>query len=102
MEIRLGHPALDRAVAEVDTGADSLGSTRRRAATHVGRLLDGGWSGAAADSFADAWEEWLAGADQVLDGLRSIGAALELTGRELMTADATAGGTTARLTERLG
>lgn len=48
----------------------------------VEALLSGGWTGSAADGFAHGWEQWHAGATEVLDALRSMGHLLGNTGRD--------------------
>ena len=102
MDVLLGYAALDNAVAEVRLAAGDLEGARREAASLIDRLLDGGWSGAAAESFGAAWEEWLAGEEQVRSALASIEAALVATGDQLSTADHDTGARLARMIGRLG
>jgi WXG100 family type VII secretion target len=62
---------------------------RARVATlhaDVDGLLDQ-WHGAAATGFADGWAQWSQGVHDILDGLRSMGAALGDTGANYQTSD---------------
>jgi len=102
MDLHLGYDVFDRVVADVRNAVDTLEKTRRRAAGDVGALLDGGWTGAAAGSFAAAWQEWLAGADQVQAALGSVVASLETSRRGVTAADASSAERTRHLLERLG
>ena len=102
MEIRLGDDALTEAVAGVRRALDGVDATRRRAADRVELLLDGGWSGSAASSFADAWQDWLGGAAVVSRGLVDVGVALATIDRDLRGTDLTAADRASTLAERLG
>lgn len=84
MEVRLGQDVLDTVVAQVRDA------------------VDGGWSGAAAESFAAAWQEWSTGAEQVCAALTSIVASLETARRELAAADGASAADSHSLLERLG
>ena len=50
-------------------------------------FLQGGWTGLAADSFADAWSDWRRAADDVLTGLVTIRDLLEATHGDLSARD---------------
>lgn len=101
MDVRLGTDALAEAVAAVRRTEDSLAATRSRAAVRVEALLDGGWSGRAADAFASAWWEWLDGAAVVARGLADTGEALAATDRDLAASDLTASDRSSLLADRL-
>jgi WXG100 family type VII secretion target len=102
MQLLLGYVALDAAVAAVHDAVAELADGRRRAEALVDRLLDGGWSGRAADSYSAAWQEWLAGEQQVREALNAIEAALAGTGQHLAATDHEAQAHLGRLAERLG
>ncbi len=102
MDVLLGYDVFDTVVADVGDAIGTLAASRRRAGDDVARLLDGGWSGDAADAFAVAWQEWCAGADQVQAALTSIAAALGTTRRELTTVDDVAAAESHDLLGRLG
>src|SRR5688572_11396585 len=87
MELRLGYDAVDRGIDQVREAVDTIDVTRRRAASDVSALLDGGWTGAASESFGEAWAEWLAGAAQVSAALSSIAGSLSWVRRDLTHAD---------------
>ena len=88
MELLLGYAALRGAVGEVGSAVEALDETCRRSAAEVERLLDGGWQGAAADAFAAAWSEWLAGAAEVRGALASIGDGIAVSHRLAAASDA--------------
>lgn len=100
--IAADHEAFRDAVADVRRAADRLRGDRDRVARRVDALLDGGWRGAAATSYAAAWEEWTRGADRVLAGLDTMGDLLEAVDASLLRTDAGCGAGLGRLTARLG
>ena len=102
MELVLGYDAFDRVLGDVCDAVDSLAMTRLGVGRDVAAVLDGGWSGAAADSFADAWASWLAGAEQVEAALSSIASSLAVTRRAVTLADDAASSGSSLLSERLG
>lgn len=101
MELLLGYAALREAVGEVGSAVDVLDEACRRSAADVERLLDGGWRGAAADAFAAAWAEWLAGAGEVRAALASIGDGIEVSHRLADAADTATTSDLAGLHERV-
>jgi WXG100 family type VII secretion target len=50
-------------------------------------LLSGGWQGDAANGFAQGWEQWLHGAEEVLDALHDMGGLLGDNGRNYQLGD---------------
>lgn len=60
---------LSAAQAQARDIAAELRSGQHQLAAVVSDLLGGAWSGTAASAFAAGWDEWLAGAGEVLDGL---------------------------------
>ena len=75
---------------ELQTGVRSLSET-------ITELLGGGWSGAAANQFSAGWQEWRAGADQVLAALYSEGQALQATATSYADSDSATAGVLDRL-----
>ena len=69
MTIEASHPAFRTALADLDRGVEQLSGCRDRVSRDVATLLDGGWTGIAADAFDAGWEEWRAGAGEVLAAL---------------------------------
>ncbi|WP_018680392.1 WXG100 family type VII secretion target [Actinokineospora enzanensis] len=49
--------------------------------SEVDELFSGGWQGPAAAAFADAWQDWRDGADEVVDGLKDMSRLLSATER---------------------
>lgn len=102
MDVLLGHHEFEVGIGRVRAAVTALDETERRAARAVDRLLDGGWTGAAAAAFGAAWEEWLAGAADVRVALVSIADSLVVVRRELELADLGSVAATDRIRERLG
>jgi WXG100 family type VII secretion target len=102
MELCVDHPAFRAAVADVAAASDRLRADRDRVAHQVEVLLDGGWSGAAATSYAEAWSDWCFGAEQVLEGLVAMGQLLDAVHLDLSERDLGAQSGLDRLTARLG
>ena len=102
MDVSLGFHEFEVGVGRVRAAVTVLDETERGAARDVDRLLDGGWTGAAASSFAAAWEKWLAGAADVRVTLESIADSLTFARRELDLADLGPVAATHRIHERLG
>lgn len=102
MPIHLGYDAMALARARLREAAEQLEEARSTAARQVENLMDGGWSGAAADAFNDAWQDWLGGAGSVCDALEQIELALCATQRDLIARDEDAEGLLAPLHGRIG
>ena len=101
MTIELDHQTFDTAVADVRAGADAFHEARQRVGREVGALLDGGWSGLAAGSFADGWADWQAAAGDVLDGLLAMGHLLDAVHADLAARDADSQATLDRVALRI-
>jgi WXG100 family type VII secretion target len=56
-------------------------------------LLGSGWQGRAAEGFAQGWEQWQAGANDVLAGLTAMARLLDATGQDYDSVDNTSAGT---------
>jgi uncharacterized protein YukE len=80
---------------ELRSRGDSLSETMRS-------LLGGGWTGVAAEEFAQGWSDWEAGCDQVLDGLAGMHDAMASAFAELHSSDDQQGATMGLLHQRLG
>jgi WXG100 family type VII secretion target len=76
MTIEYSQPEFHASVAEVRRAAASLTGARARAAGEVDDLLDS-WHGAAASSFASAWEDWLTSSARVASSLAGLADGLE-------------------------
>ncbi len=85
--VALIHEAFSKGIADVRVGAERLRRDRDSIDTRVGGFLGAGWTGVAADSFVDAWEEWKAGATDVLEGLTAMGDLLEAAHRDFVASD---------------
>ena len=106
MTIAVEHATFNAAVRDVRDAATELQALRDEAAYRVDAFLQGGWTGLAANSFADAWSDWRRAADDVLTQLVTIGDLLDLTHHDLSSRDLDAHAglepVVARLQARLG
>jgi ESAT-6 family protein len=64
-------------------------------------LLGGGWQGGAANGFADGWEQWRRGANEVVDALHTMGRLLGDSGRDYNDRDSGSADTLTRTGEGL-
>ncbi|MGH3348737.1 MAG: WXG100 family type VII secretion target [Nocardioides sp.] len=87
MGINLTHEAMQRAQSDVRRAAERIAHDRKRADLQVTGFLGSGWTGVAADAFADAWEDWKIAADQVELGLDSMAELLAAVHRDLLHQD---------------
>ena len=87
---------------EVASLADSLKHEQSALRASFQEFLGSGWTGAAADSFAEGWNGWSGGADQVLDGLHAVSRLLEQTRVAYDDQDDAVHETLDRLRSRLG
>lgn len=101
-ELRADHLAFRAAVVHVRGAAARLAEDRDRVADRVEALLDRGWRGGAAASYAAGWAEWTRAADAVRQGLDAMGDLLDTVDRDLVRTDAVAGDGLANLRARLG
>src|SRR5687767_12398334 len=69
MSVEVIHEAFRTAISDVGNGVETLTEARDDADARVTGFLRAGWTGVAADSFVDAWDEWKLAARDVLDGL---------------------------------
>jgi len=102
MTIAASHPAFRTALADLDRGVERLADCRDGLARDVGDLLDGGWTGLAADAFAAGWEQWCAGAREVLAGLATMRQLVGDVHEDLSERDASSAAALAEVTARLG
>jgi len=88
MTITVDNPAFRTALADLDRAADRLHTARRHLGQQVDGLLDGDWSGLAAEAFGEGWAGWCSGSQEVLDGLLALRRLVEAVRLDLMQQDA--------------
>ena len=100
-----GTVAIDRAAHEAassDLAARLAGLDRRRRAAELAvDLLLCSWRGDAATHFAQRWQEWDAGARDVIDALSALLGAIDLARADLAETDAASAQGADRLLGRL-
>jgi WXG100 family type VII secretion target len=74
-------------VAEI---GDELRTELNTLRTEMDALFSTGWQGQAANGFAQGWEQWQAGAGEVLAALRDMADLLTATGRNYGVTDQSA------------
>lgn len=87
MTIELDHQTVTTTVTVLGNGADTFHDARRRVVREVDALLDGGWTGVAADSFATGWADWQGAAGDVLDSLVAMTRFLDAVHADLSERD---------------
>ena len=106
MTLVLDHAPYDRRRGAVAAASERLAADQRRIDARVTGFLAAGWRGAAAASFADAWDDWTLAAGEVRDGLAAMAALLDAVHRDTVARDDAASASlaplSARLTDRLG
>lgn len=106
MTINLLHEAFTKGKSDVHQGALRLRDDRDDIDRQVSGFLRDGWTGVAADSFVEAWDDWKVAATDVLEGLESMGALLRAAHIDFVTQDEDAqhrlDQISARIIERLG
>lgn len=106
MDIR-HDPDLSLDPGELTAGADAVDTSAEDLRAHrdeIGCAVDGllaTWHGDAATAFAGLWEEWRAGADEVIGGLSASAAALRHARDQVVAADGDRADAHARLQGRL-
>ncbi len=106
MSFALQHDAFRAALTDVRTAAGDLRHERERIDRKVTGFLGAGWVGAAADSFAEGWDDWRLAAGDVLEGLVAMGQLLEAAHADFVAQDVGSrqrlDEVASRITDRLG
>ena len=79
-ELRADHLAFRAAVVHARGAAARLAEDRDRVAARVEALLDRGWRGGAAASYAAGWAEWTHAADAVRQSTSSARTSIRTSG----------------------
>ncbi len=87
MTINLVHQAMRKAQADVGAASARLADRRARADRRFTGFLGSGWTGVAADSFVDAWDDWTQAADRVQAGLDAMRQLLDVVEVDLTARD---------------
>ena len=101
MTVNMVHQAMRKAKSDVATASERLVDERAKADRRVIGFLGSGWTGAAADSFVDAWDDWKLAADQVKDGLDAMGQLLDAVHRDMTQQDEASQLALDRLSQRI-
>ena len=75
--MQLDNAAFDRARNDVREAAATLRTDRSDADQRMAGVLGSSWVGAAADAMAEAWQDWLAAATDVEEGLAAMAQLLD-------------------------
>ena len=93
---------LDRASRLVADIADHLTREKAKVSADIEALTSAGWQGMAADQYAQAWQDWVEGADRVLDALRAESRLLAIQRQDFQSTDGTISDGMSALHSRLG
>lgn len=106
MTINLTLRSFDRGIDDVRKGADRLSDDKSRIDARVRGFLQSGWTGVAADSFVEAWDDWKTAADDVHEALTAMGELLVVTRDDFIQQDEASqqrsDEVAARIVDRLG
>jgi WXG100 family type VII secretion target len=102
MTIRFENHEFHASVADVRQASAAIAGARARASGQVSALLDGGWTGAAADAFGEAWRDWLSAAAAVSADLEALAGLLADVHQDLSEVDAVVTCGFGQLAGRLG
>ena len=101
MTIAVDHAAFQAAIRDARDAAIELEHLRDQAARQVDTFLQGGWTGLAADSFADAWSDWRRAASSRSPMVASPVSTSSAAHRDLTASDLYAHAALDRVSERL-
>ena len=101
MTITLDQASFTAQTRAIASRADAMSERRKELELDVEQLL-ASWRGAAADRFAEAWQEWRDGADGVIASLAARTESLVATRDDLAATDVRVAADGARLRRRLG
>lgn len=87
MRVQVIHEAFARARSDVAEATARLERDCVRIDRRMSAFLGTGWTGIAAESFAEGWTDWTTGADDVREGLVSMGELLDAAHRDFVEAD---------------
>ena len=106
MTINLTLRSFDRGIDDVRNGAGRLSEDKSRIDARVRGFLQSGWTGVAADSFVEAWDDWKTAADDVHEALAAMGELLVVTRDDFIQQDDASqqrsDAVAARIVDRLG
>ena len=87
MTINLVHQAMCKAQRDLAAASERLADERASADRRVTGFLGSGWTGVAADSFVDTWDDWKLAAARVSGGLEAMQQLLVVVHRDLTDQD---------------
>ncbi len=106
MGFELVHEAMQRAQGDVQEAASRVRTRRLQADQRVSAFLGSGWTGVAADSFVEAWDDWRAAAADVEEGLVAMAQLLRAQHEDYLRQDEQSqrqlDALSARIIDRLG
>jgi WXG100 family type VII secretion target len=102
VELALERQAAIRAQAEVMGMSDQVRAEGVRVSGQVRDLVGSGWSGAAAEQYAAAWDDWQRGSEQLLGALDALAELMGAVRTEIEEADDDSAQAARVLVSRLG
>ena len=102
VDLAAQYAAMDHAIKAVADTGQVLTDEQKQLTASMHSMLDGEWTGAAAEAFRAAFEDWSAGAAGVLEGLHSMSLLIDQAKGLLMATDDHVGSSMTGLSSRLG
>ena len=102
VDLAAQYAAMDRAIRAVADTGQVLTDEQKQLTTSMQSMLDGEWTGAAAEAFRAAFDDWSTGAAGVLEGLHSMSLLIEQAKRLLVATDDQVSSSVNGLSTRLG
>lgn len=87
MSVHVIHGAFRKGIQDVAAATSRLETDRRNIDSRVSGFLGAGWTGVAADSFVEAWDEWKLAATDVREGLEAMGQLLDAAHQDFIHQD---------------
>lgn len=87
MSVQVIHDAFRKGVQDVAAATSRLEKDKKNIDARVSGFLAAGWTGVAAESFSEAWDDWKLAADDVKQGLEAMGQLLEAAHRDFIEQD---------------
>ncbi|GAA3657834.1 hypothetical protein GCM10022237_17350 [Nocardioides ginsengisoli] len=101
-ELALEHGAAVRAENAIDRICAEIHAECRQLDGSVAALLDGSWGGVAADQYREGWDEWAAGAAELVGALGTLGRLMAAARTTIEAADGASADGSRLLVSRLG
>ncbi|MBA3780797.1 MAG: WXG100 family type VII secretion target [Nocardioides sp.] len=87
MSVQVIHDAFRKGVQDVASATSRLEADKKNIDSRVSGFLGARWTGVAADSFVEAWDDWKVAANDVQEGLEAMGQLLDAAHQDFIHQD---------------